>query len=87
MPDVPLHNYSSVADYDSLCHTVSHNSWHSWPPGGKFSNDLRETLTYGKLLKHEFYPILRNYEQVYNVFYYIDTLWSYWNNILIQKFL
>ena len=23
-------------------------------PGGEFLNDLRETLTYGKLLKHEF---------------------------------
>ena len=30
-------------------------------PGGGFSNDLRETLTYGELLKHEFYTILRNY--------------------------
>ena len=30
-------------------------------PGGGFSNDLRETLTYGELLKHEFYSILRNY--------------------------
>ena len=30
----------------------------SW---GGFSNDLRETLTYGELLKHEFYPILINY--------------------------
>ena len=29
--------------------------------GGGFSNNLRETLTYNELLKHEFYSILRNY--------------------------
>ena len=29
--------------------------------GAGFTNDLRETLTYGELLKHEFYPILRTF--------------------------
>ena len=31
-------------------------------PGAEFTNDLRETLTYGELLKHEFYLILRSFE-------------------------
>ena len=30
--------------------------------GAGFTNDLRETLTYGELLKHEFCLILRTFE-------------------------
>ena len=30
-------------------------------PDTEFTNDLRETLYYGELLKHEFYLILRNF--------------------------
>ena len=29
--------------------------------GAGFTNELRQTLTYGELLKHEFYLILRNF--------------------------
>ena len=55
--------------------------------GGRILNNLRETLTYGKLLKHEFCPFLRNYGWVCNMLYYIDSLWSYWNNFFMQKLL
>ena len=54
---------------------------------GRILERLTVTLAYGKLLKPDFYPILRNYGLVCNVLYYIDTLWSYWNNLLIQNFL
>ena len=30
-------------------------------PGARFTNDLRETLTYGKLLKHKVYLILMTF--------------------------
>ena len=33
----------------------------NYRPGGRFLNDLWGTLTYDELLKHEYYPILRNY--------------------------
>ena len=38
-----------------------HQGCRKYSPEGGFLNDLRETLTYGELLKHEFYPSLRNY--------------------------
>ena len=41
---------------------------------GRILERFTETLTYGELLKHEFYPIPRNYGYIRNVLYYIDTL-------------
>ena len=31
--------------------------------GAGFTNDLREGFTYGELLKHELYPILRTFDE------------------------
>ena len=43
----------------------------SWKSGTGFQNDLRETLTYGELLKYKFYQIAKIFERV-----------SYFNNFI-----
>ena len=49
-------------NYLTLAFTGSfHNHQKINGPEGGFSNDLRETLCYGELLKHEFYPITVNF--------------------------
>ena len=40
---------------DRECITRLHKSW------AEFTNDFRETLTYGEFLKHEVYLILRTF--------------------------
>ena len=61
----------------------------SWPngSGAGFTNDLWETLTYGELLKHEFYLILRNFGGVSYSNNFIKCLCKKTRCILIHKFL
>ena len=44
-----------------MCRFLKTFHFTTYISGAGFTNDLRETLSYGKLLKHRFYPILRNY--------------------------
>ena len=70
---------------DSLESKPNVSFWRQTRAG--FSNDLRETLTYGELLKHEIYLILRNFgwESYYNNF--INCLYYRARCILIRNFL
>ena len=55
--------------------------------GAGFSNDLRETLTYSELLKHESYPILRNFRLVCYSNNFIKCLYYRARWILIHNIL
>ena len=52
-----------------------------------FSNDLRETLTYGELLKHEFYLSLRIFGWVSYSNSFIKCIYKWARCILIHNFL
>ena len=55
--------------------------------GAEITNDLRETLTYGELLKRKFYLILRNLELVSYSTNFIKCLYNRSRGILNHNFL